>query len=71
MTDLAADTSTRGICASASQIFFVFDNLPDWQSLAAAVAQGAELVVLEGARDGLKQIAAHSGIDALHILSSS
>ncbi|MEG1325387.1 MAG: DUF4347 domain-containing protein, partial [Janthinobacterium sp.] len=73
MTDLSTDTGTRGISALSSQIFFVFDNLPDWQSLAVAVPQAAELVVLEGAKDGLEQIAAHlqgrSGIDALHILS--
>jgi uncharacterized repeat protein (TIGR02059 family) len=58
---------------SSPQVVFVFDNLPDWQLLAAAAPQGAEVVVLDGMQDGLEQIATHlqgrSGIGAVHILS--
>nr|WP_249729050.1 putative Ig domain-containing protein [Acidovorax sp. CCYZU-2555] len=67
------EPNARGISAPPQAIFFVFDNLPDWQTLAAAVPDGAELVVLDGSQDGLDQIAAHlqgrSDISALHILS--
>ncbi len=59
--------------ATAQQVVFVFDDLPDWQTLVAAAPEGAEVVVLDGTQDGLDQIAAHlqgrSGIGALHILS--
>uniref|UniRef100_UPI001C46EA0D putative Ig domain-containing protein n=3 Tax=Acidovorax sp. sic0104 TaxID=2854784 RepID=UPI001C46EA0D len=65
------------MAASASpapnEIVFVFDNLPNWQQLANSVRPGAQVVVLDGSRDGLVQIAQYlegrSGIDALHILS--
>ena len=56
-----------------TEIVFVFDNLPDWQALAAAVPETAQVVVLDGAQDGLAQIAAHlkgrEGVDAIHIVS--
>ncbi|MDZ7862901.1 Ig-like domain-containing protein [Acidovorax sp.] len=62
-----------GALPPARQVVFVFDDLPDWQTLAAAAPEGADVVVLDGSRDGLDQIAAHlqgrSGIDAIHILS--
>jgi len=62
-----------GALPPAQQVVFVFDDLPDWQTLAAAAPEGAEVVVLDGTKDGLDQIAAHlqgrSGIEALHILS--
>ncbi|MDZ7862902.1 DUF4347 domain-containing protein [Acidovorax sp.] len=55
------------------ELVFVFDDLHDWQTLAAAAPEGAEVVVLDGWSDGLAQMAAHlqgrSGIAALHILS--
>ncbi|MBB6563755.1 hypothetical protein HNP48_006479, partial [Acidovorax soli] len=57
----------------ASQIVFVFNDLHDWQSLAAAAPEGAEVVVLDGWGDGLAQMAMHlqgrSGIHAIHLLS--
>ncbi|MEG0001447.1 Ig-like domain-containing protein, partial [Comamonas sp.] len=58
---------------ASKEIVFVFDNLTDWQTLVAAAPEGAELVVLDGNRDGLQQIAGYlngrSGIDAIHLLS--
>ncbi|EJE50562.1 hypothetical protein PMI14_04778, partial [Acidovorax sp. CF316] len=63
----------QGACASPQSMVFVFDDLHDWQTLAAAAPAGAEVVVLDGWGDGLAQMAAHlqgrSGIAALHVLS--
>lgn len=58
----------------SAAIFFVFDNLEDWQTLANAAPYGSEVVVLDGSTDGLAQIAAHlagrqDSLDAIHILS--
>lgn len=58
----------------AAAIFFVFDNVEDWQTLANAAPYGSEVVVLDGSTDGLAQIAAHlegrpASLDAIHILS--
>lgn len=59
--------------AVRTDIVFVFDNLPNWQQLAAGVREGAQVVVLDGAHDGLAQMADYlkgrSGIDAVHIIS--
>jgi len=59
---------------SSAQIFFVFNHLDDWQTLANAAPEGSEVVVLDGGTDGLAQIAAHlagrqGALDAIHILS--
>jgi len=55
------------------ELVFVFDDLHDWQMLAAAAPEGAEVVMIDGWSDGLAQMAAHlqgrSGIGALHVLS--
>ena len=74
MTHIAADITLLNVSALLQQaVIFLFDDLPDWQTLAAAAPEGAEVVLLDGAKDGLDQIAAHlqgrSGIDALHIVS--
>ena len=60
--------------SSSNSVVFVFDNLPDWQQLAAAAgAQGHEVAVLDGKGDGLRQMAdslhGRSGVQALHVLS--
>ena len=59
--------------SARAEIVFVFDNLADWQQLADAAAPEAEVVVLDGTRDGLAQMAeelqGRSGVDAVHILS--
>lgn len=62
-----------GASASPQAVVFIFDDLHDWQTLAAAAPFGAEVVVLDGESDGMAQMAAHlqgrSGIAAIHILS--
>jgi uncharacterized repeat protein (TIGR02059 family) len=73
MTLQSLDQHPISISSAARQIVFVFDNLPDWQSLASAAPQGAEVIVLDGKSHGLQQIADHmdgrSDVAALHLLS--
>lgn len=68
--DLAHPTDAH---SSPVQVVFLFSDLHDPAALATAVPEGAELVLLDGMRDGLAQMAAHlqgrSGIGALHVLS--
>jgi hypothetical protein len=53
-------------------IAFVFNNVDNYQSLAAAFREGVEVHVLDAQRDGLEQIAAilagRSGIEELHVI---
>ena len=64
---------STSLLAGRTEIVFVFDDLTDWQTLVDAAPQGAEVVVLSAAQDGLAQIADHlqgrSGVDAIHVLS--
>ncbi|WPZ35029.1 DUF4347 domain-containing protein [Thalassobaculum sp. OXR-137] len=55
------------------EVAFVDSSLPDCQTLVAGVKPGLAVVLIDGARDGLSQMAAwgeaHSGYDAIHILT--
>lgn len=55
------------------EIAFIDSNVVNYQQLVDAVSPGTEVVVLDGSRDGLQQIADYldgrTGIDAIHILS--
>lgn len=57
------------------EIAFVLDNLTDWQTLAAGVPTGVEVVVLDSRGDGLAQMAdwlaqkTPGSVDAIHLLS--
>ncbi|WP_173012827.1 DUF4347 domain-containing protein, partial [Niveispirillum sp. SYP-B3756] len=66
----AADPVLEG---GRKEVVFIESNITDWQTLAAGVSPGAEVVVLDANLDGLAQMAdwaqAHSGYDAIHILS--
>jgi hypothetical protein len=59
--------------SSVKEVAFVLDNVADWQTLAAGVRPGVEVVVLDATGDGLAQMAAwvqgKSGYDAIHVLS--
>ena len=44
--------------SSVKEIAFVLDNVADWQTLAAGVRPGVEVVVLDATGDGLAQMAA-------------
>jgi hypothetical protein len=66
--DMAADSA-----ASGSQIVFIDGNVRDPGVIAAAIPDGAEVVMLDTGRDGIAQIADYldgrSGVSAVHIVS--
>ena len=55
------------------QIVFVDSAVEDWQSLAAGVKPGMEVVLVDRAKDGIAQIAealeSRKGIESVHIIS--
>jgi hypothetical protein len=59
--------------ATRHEIVFVDSSVQDYQTLVASVQPGAELIVLDGSKDGVHQIAealaGRSDIDAVHIVS--
>ena len=59
--------------APAREVAFIDTTAPDWQTLAAAVRPGVELVLLDPAKDGLAQIAdalrGRSDLDAVYVVS--
>jgi hypothetical protein len=65
-----ADPSATG---GRIEVAFIDSNVADWQTLADGVKPGVEVVVLDGAADGLAQMAAwaegKTGYDAIHVLS--
>ena len=54
-------------------VVFIDSRLADYQALASGVAAGAQVIILDGGKDGLAQIRSHldgrSGIDAIHVIS--
>ena len=59
--------------AAPVQIVFIENNLPDTASLLKSVPSGAQVVMLDSAKDGVDQIAQYlagrSNIGAIHVLS--
>ncbi|SOD90204.1 protein of unknown function [Caenispirillum bisanense] len=59
--------------APRKEVAFVDTSVADWQTLRDAVPAGVEVVLLDGASDGLAAMAAwadgRSGYDAIHVLS--
>ncbi|MFK8401434.1 DUF4347 domain-containing protein [Pseudomonas sp. BGr12] len=76
-TDSSAhDTLAAAPTASSDQrheVVFVDSKVANYQQLVASLKPGTEVVVLDGNKDGLQQIAQYlngrTGIDAIHILS--
>ena len=58
---------------TSSHIAFIDTSIDDYRSIAAAMAAGVEVVLIDGASDGLAQIAAHlagrSNVEAVHVFS--
>lgn len=56
-----------------TEITFIDANIADWQTLAASVRPGVEVVLIDGNADGLREIAAYlgtrTGVDAIHMVS--
>src|SRR5690606_23380144 len=71
----ASDAVTPPAASSdqRQEIVFVDSKVQDYQQLVSEIKPGTEVVVLDGTRDGLEQIAEYlkgrEGIDAIHILS--
>ena len=70
----SADSAVESaLTAPGKQIAFVESNLPDLQTLLAAIPQGTEIVMLDAAKDGVDQMAqaleGQHGVTAIHILS--
>lgn len=59
--------------AAAHQVFFVDSRVADYQTLIAGLAAGSEWHLLHAGEDGIRQmeriLSAHSGLDAIQILS--
>ncbi|RST46380.1 cadherin-like domain-containing protein [Variovorax sp. DXTD-1] len=74
MAERASAEPAQPAAASAPHEVYVVDqNIANWQQLAAAVPQGAQLIVLDSGSSGVQQLAValsgQTGITALHILS--
>jgi hypothetical protein len=58
---------------SRQEIAFVDPTVPDYQQMIAGMGPNVEVVVLDGTRDGMEQIAeslaGRTGIDAIHLIS--
>ncbi|MGE0468789.1 MAG: cadherin domain-containing protein [Nitrospira sp.] len=58
---------------STTEIAFVDPTVPDYQQMIAGLGPNVEVVVLDGTRDGMEQIAeslsGRSGVDAIHLIS--
>ncbi len=56
-----------------TEVVFVDPAVPDYQTLLAGMDPNIEVIMLEGGRDGMEQIAAslsgRTGIDAIHLIS--
>src|SRR5690606_32318219 len=73
-----SDTSPPASPPAASsdqrhEVVFVDSNVQDYRQLVAGVSEGTEVVVLDGSKDGLQQIADYlsgrAGVDAIHLVS--
>ncbi|WP_271411397.1 DUF4347 domain-containing protein [Pseudomonas sp. Q1-7] len=71
--DGLAATPTAGTGDQRQEVVFIDNGVKDFQQLVAAIKPGTEVVVLDGSKDGLRQIADYldgrSGLDAIHIIS--
>ena len=54
-------------------IAFIDSSIPDWQTLAAGIAAGTQVFILDAARDGVEQISeilqTRQNVAAIHIIS--
>lgn len=71
-TDNLAATPT-GTADNRQEVVFIDNQVKNYQQLISGLKPGSEVVVLDGSKDGLQQIADYlngrSGIDAIHIIS--
>jgi hypothetical protein len=71
-TDNLAATPT-GSADNRQEVVFIDNQVKNYQQLISGLRPGSEVVVLDGSKDGLQQIADYlngrNGIDAIHIIS--
>jgi hypothetical protein len=71
-TDNLAATPT-GSADNRQEVVFIDNQVKNYQQLISGLRPGSEVVVLDGSKDGLQQIADYlngrSGINAIHIIS--
>jgi len=71
VTDGIADAAANQ--AGRKEVFFVWDNVRDWQQITEELNGAATVHVLDSSKDGVKQVAAilkgESDIDAVHLIS--
>ncbi|MEQ9931372.1 Ig-like domain-containing protein [Pectobacterium parvum] len=62
-----------GAVSSRKEVAFVDTSVKDYQTLVAGIKPGVEVVLIDGSRDGLQQMAdwaaTHTGYDAIHVFS--
>ncbi|SFJ17310.1 CshA-type fibril repeat-containing protein [Phyllobacterium sp. CL33Tsu] len=73
-TKSADVTVAAGATETASQeVYFVWDNVKDWQQIVASLGSSARVYVLDSTKDGVEQIAAilkgERNISAIHLIS--
>ena len=65
--------AAAGTAPPARQVVFIMSDIANYQSLTGQLPQGADVVVLDGGKDGLAQMAQwaaqHHGYAAMHIVS--
>ncbi|WP_256462090.1 DUF4347 domain-containing protein [Pectobacterium sp. PL64] len=62
-----------GSVSSRKEVAFVDTSVKDYQTLVAGIKPGVEVVLIDGSKDGLQQMAdwaaTHTGYDAIHVFS--
>ncbi|MDE8741999.1 Ig-like domain-containing protein [Pectobacterium polaris] len=62
-----------GAVSSRKEVAFVDTSVKDYQTLVAGIKPGVEVVLIDGSKDGLQQMAdwaaTHTGYDAIHVFS--
>lgn len=71
--DIDTAAVADGTASPRKEVAFIDTSVKDYETLVAGIKPGVEVVLIDGAQNGLQQIAdwaaTHSGYDAIHIFS--
>uniref|UniRef100_UPI000DE2FB18 Ig-like domain-containing protein n=1 Tax=Pectobacterium peruviense TaxID=2066479 RepID=UPI000DE2FB18 len=71
--DIDITAVADGTTSSRKEVAFVDTSVKDYETLIAGIKPGVEVVLIDGSRDGLQQMAdwaaTHTGYDAIHVFS--
>nr|UKE83397.1 DUF4347 domain-containing protein [Pectobacterium sp. PL152] len=71
--DIDITAVADGTTSSRKEVAFVDTSVKDYETLVSGIKPGVEVVLIDGSRDGLQQMAdwaaTHTGYDAIHIFS--